>query len=168
MSGHNKKCSVSSVFHFVVLTFRISSFLHLDLSLSSIDHDRFCRQHLVFSLSWCKSLLAGQHKEFTYEFILTSSAVPRSSSVGKKWKFNHTTKRYMHKSKSLLVNETHKILWDFDIQTDHLILARRLNLVIIDNKNPDLPYSWLCRPSGPQSENQRNRIEKSTWIFPEN
>ena len=31
-------------------------------------------------------------------------------------------------------NETHKVLWDFEIQTDHQIPARRPELVII-NKN---------------------------------
>ena len=37
----------------------------------------------------------------------------------------------MHNPASLLENETHKLLWDFDIQTDHLILARRPKLMII-------------------------------------
>ena len=31
----------------------------------------------------------------------------------------------MFNPESVLENETHKILWDFDIQTDHLILAGR-------------------------------------------
>ena len=52
----------------------------------------------------------------------------------KKFKFNHTTKWYTHKPESILENETHKLLWDFEIQTDHLILARRLDLVIINKK----------------------------------
>ena len=43
----------------------------------------------------------------------------------KRLKFNHITKWYMHKSESVRVNETHKILLDFEIQTDHLIPARR-------------------------------------------
>ena len=30
---------------------------------------------------------------------------------------------------------THKLLWDFDIQTDHLISSRRSNLIIINNNN---------------------------------
>ena len=29
----------------------------------------------------------------------------------------------MHKPESVLENETHKILWDFQIQTDHPISA---------------------------------------------
>ena len=33
-----------------------------------------------------------------------------------------------------LENDTHKLLWDFDIQTDHLISTRRPYLIIINNK----------------------------------
>ena len=35
---------------------------------------------------------------------------------------------------SVLENDTHKLLWDFDIQTDHLISTRRPNLIIINKK----------------------------------
>ena len=31
----------------------------------------------------------------------------------------------MHNLEYILENEMHKLLWDFEIQTDHLILARR-------------------------------------------
>ena len=31
-------------------------------------------------------------------------------------------------------DDTHKLLWDFDIHTDHLILARRPDLTIISKK----------------------------------
>ena len=51
----------------------------------------------------------------------------------------------MHKPETFQEHETHKILCDFEIQTDHLILARRPNLVIIDKKE-NLPNSGLCRP----------------------
>ena len=40
----------------------------------------------------------------------------------------------MHKLESVLENDTHKLLRDFDRQTDHLISARRLDLIIINNK----------------------------------
>ena len=39
----------------------------------------------------------------------------------------------MHNPASVLENDTHKLLWDFDIQTDHLISARRPDLIIINN-----------------------------------
>ena len=37
----------------------------------------------------------------------------------------------MHNPAAVLGNETHKLLWDFDIQTDHLISARRPDLIVI-------------------------------------
>ena len=49
----------------------------------------------------------------------------------KPFKFDHTNKWYMHNPASVLENNTHKLLWDFDIHTDHLISARRSDLIII-------------------------------------
>ena len=40
----------------------------------------------------------------------------------------------MHNPESNLENETHKTLWDFEIQTNHLISARRPDLVIVNKK----------------------------------
>ena len=40
----------------------------------------------------------------------------------------------MHKLESILENEVYKINRDFEIQTDHLILARRPDLVLIHEK----------------------------------
>ena len=39
----------------------------------------------------------------------------------------------MHNPAFILENDTHKLLLDFDIQTDHLISARRPDLIIINN-----------------------------------
>ena len=50
----------------------------------------------------------------------------------KKFWFDYITKRYLHKPESVQENEMHKILWDFEIQTDQLNLARKLDLVLID------------------------------------
>ena len=40
----------------------------------------------------------------------------------------------MHNPGPVLENNTHKLLWDFDIYTNHLISARRRNLIIINKK----------------------------------
>ena len=40
----------------------------------------------------------------------------------------------MHNPAPVLENDSHKILWDFSIQTDHLIPARRSDLIIINKK----------------------------------
>ena len=49
----------------------------------------------------------------------------------KNFKFDHFNKWYMHNSTPVLENATHKFLWDFNIQTDHLIPTRRPDLIII-------------------------------------
>ena len=54
--------------------------------------------------------------------------------MSKKFKFDHTNKWYIHNPAPVLENETHKLLWDFNIQTDHLIPARRANLIIINKE----------------------------------
>ena len=40
----------------------------------------------------------------------------------------------MHNPARVLGNDTHKLLWDFDIHTDHQISARRPDLIIINKK----------------------------------
>ena len=39
--------------------------------------------------------------------------------------------QYMNNPASVRESDTHKLLWDFDIQTDHLISVRRPDLIII-------------------------------------
>ena len=50
------------------------------------------------------------------------------------FQFDDTNKWYLHTSAPVQENDTHKLLWDFDIQTDHLISARRPDVIVI-NKN---------------------------------
>ena len=40
----------------------------------------------------------------------------------------------MHNPAAVLVNATHKLLLDYDIQTDHVISARRLKIIVINKK----------------------------------
>ena len=48
---------------------------------------------------------------------------------------NHLiTKWYTLRPESILENEMHKITWDFEIQTDYLISARRPEIVLINMK----------------------------------
>ena len=51
-----------------------------------------------------------------------------------KFKFDQANKLYMHNPAPVLENDTHKLMWYFDIQTDPLISARRPDLVIINKK----------------------------------
>ena len=52
----------------------------------------------------------------------------------KKFKFDQINKWYVHNPAPVLENATHKLLWDFNIHTDHLIPARRPELIIINKK----------------------------------
>ena len=52
----------------------------------------------------------------------------------KNFKFDHAKKWHMHNPTSILEDDTHKLLWDFDIHTDHLISLRRPDLMIIQKK----------------------------------
>ena len=52
----------------------------------------------------------------------------------KKLKLDHKNKIYMHNLKLSRKNETHKILWNVEIQTDYRIPPRRPDLVIFNNK----------------------------------
>ena len=70
----------------------------------------------------------------------------------KKFKFDHANKWYIHNPAPFLKNDTHKLLWDFDIQTDYLISARRPDLIIINKKQKkkkkkeNLQNCRLCCP----------------------
>ena len=76
----------------------------------------------------------------------------------KKFKFDHSNKWYMYKLAPVPENNTHKLLWDFDIQTDHRISARRPDLTIISKKKKkeeNLQNCRLCLPGWPQNKTER-------------
>ena len=54
--------------------------------------------------------------------------------LARKCNFEAGGKWYEHEPESVLENEDYKILWDFSIQTDHVIEVRRPDLVVVDNK----------------------------------
>ena len=64
----------------------------------------------------------------------------------KTFKFDHTNKWYMHNQVPVLEYDTHKLLWDFDIHTDHLISARRPDLIIINKKKRTCKIVELAVP----------------------
>ena len=66
----------------------------------------------------------------------------------KQFKFDHTNKLYIHNPASVLENDTYKLSWYFDVQTDHIFSARRQDLIII-NKKENLQKYELCCPGWP-------------------
>ena len=87
----------------------------------------------------------------------------------KKFKFDHTNKGYMHNPESVPENGTHKILWDFEIQTDHLISARRPDLVIVNNKKTcrilDFAVSADHKARIKERENREISIQRTKQIY---
>ena len=118
----------------------------------------------------CKCRLCGDRDETINHIISKRSKLApkeyktRYNSVGKvihwemckKFKFDHTNKWYMHNPAPVLENNTHKLLWDFDIHKDHLISARRSDLIIINKKKKEnLQNCRLCCPGWPKNKTER-------------
>ena len=78
----------------------------------------------------------------------------------KKFRFDHASKWYMHNPAPVLENNTHKLLWDLDIQTDYIISARRPDLKIINKKKENLQNCRLCCPGRPQNKTERMGKER--------
>ena len=96
----------------------------------------------------CKCRLSGDRDE-TFNHIISECSKlaqkeykARNDWVGKvvhwemcrKFQFDHTNKWYMHNPAPVLENDLHKLLLDFNIQTDHLIPARRPDPIIINKR----------------------------------
>ena len=54
--------------------------------------------------------------------------------LARKCSFEAGDNWYEHEPERLLESEDYKILWDFSIRTDHVIEARRPDLVVVDKK----------------------------------
>ena len=119
-----------------------------------------------------KSRLYGDRDETTnhiseYSKLVQKENKIRHDEVGKlihwelckKFKFDHTNKWFLHNPASVLENETYKLLWNFDIQTNHQISARRPDLIIINNnkKDENLQNCGLCCPGWLQSKIERKK-----------
>ena len=80
-------------------------------------------------MSECSKLA---QKEYKARHDLVGKVIHRE--MWKKFKFDHANKWYMHNPAPGLENDTQKLHGDFDIQTDHLISARRPDFIIINKK----------------------------------
>ena len=55
--------------------------------------------------------------------------------VCRKYGLDTKDRWYEHEPQAVCEKEHYKILWDFPIQTDHVIEARRPDMIIVDKKN---------------------------------
>ena len=66
--------------------------------------------------------------------------------VCRKLVFDLNEKRYKHEPEIVVENDSWKILWDVTIQTDHVIEAERLEIVIIDKTKKECKVIDLACP----------------------
>ena len=91
------------------------------------------------------------------------------SEMCKEFKFDHTNKWYTHNPTSVLENDTYKLLWDFNIKTDHLISARWPDLIMINKKRENLQNCRLFCPGWRQNKTERMwKKRTSTSTLPGN
>ena len=75
--------------------------------------------------------------------------------------FEAGDKWHEHAPESVLENEDYKILWDFSIQTDHVIEARRPDLVVVDMKERSCKIIDFAVPGDSRiKEKEKDKIEK--------
>ena len=68
---------------------------------------------------------------------------------------------YEHEPERVLENEDYKILWDFSVQTDHVIEARRPDLVVVDKKRGTCKIIDFAVPGDSRiEEKETEKIEK--------
>ena len=81
--------------------------------------------------------------------------------LARKCTFEGGDKWYEHESESVLENEDYKILWDFSIQTDHVIEPRRPDFVVVEKKERSYKIIDFTVPgdSGIE-EKEKDEVEK--------
>ena len=81
--------------------------------------------------------------------------------LARKCNFEAGEKWYDHEPESVLENEDYKILWNFSIQTDHVIEARRPDLVVVDKKERSCKIIDFAVPGDRRiEEKEKDKVEK--------
>ncbi|XP_069991778.1 uncharacterized protein [Penaeus vannamei] len=79
----------------------------------------------------------------------------------KRYGLQHERNWYDHTAEKVLENEKVKIIWDFSAQTDHVIQARRPDIVV---KDKEMNHTWIIDITMPgdarTEEKEREKIEK--------
>ena len=76
----------------------------------------------------------------------------------KKFKFDHTKKWSMHNPARVQENNSLKLIWDFDVHTDHLISTNKLGIIIKKKRKKrrqNLQNCRLCSPGWQQNKTER-------------
>ena len=111
---------------------------HIKVRIDNTQRNRRCRlcgdrDETINHVSECSKLAQEEYKTW-HDWVDKMI----QWELCKKLKFDHTIKWYMYNPESFLLNKTDKLIRDFEIQTDHVILVKWPDLVII-NKTKNLP-----------------------------
>ena len=113
---------------------------HIKARIDKTQQNNICRlcgdrdEMITHIISKCSKLAQNEYKT-RHEWVGKGIHL----ELCKKFKFEPMNKWYMHNSESVLENKIHKLLWDFEIQTDYLISARWPDLIIIKKRK------WTCK-----------------------
>ena len=80
--------------------------------------------------------------------------------------FQVTDKWYTHETESVVENDYYKILWDFDVQTDHEISARRPDLIIINKEKKTCQIVDFAIPADNniiKKEKEKEKYQDLKW-----
>ena len=66
----------------------------------------------------------------------------------------------MHKPETVIENQTHKILLDFEIQMDHLIPARKPDLFLINWKKITCHQVYFAVPMNHRMKERKQKMDK--------
>ena len=80
--------------------------------------------------------------------------------LARKCNFEAGDKWYEHELESVSENEDYKISWDFSIQTDHIMEARRPDLVVVDKKRICKIIDFAVPGDSRIAEKEKDKREK--------
>ena len=82
-------------------------------------------------------------------------------SICKKYSLPHTEKWYDHRAEPVVENEQVKLLWDFNIQTDKVIEARRPDLLLVNKQTRECQIIDVAIPGDTRViKKEEEKIEK--------
>ena len=70
----------------------------------------------------------------------------------------------MHNPESVSENEKYKLLWDFELHTDHLILARRTELVMVNKEKRTCQREDFVAPADRQLSKIKEREKREKYL----
>ena len=88
-------------------------------------------------------------------------------NLAKKYGFPHCDQWYQHVAEPVLENENTKLLWDFNIYTDHVIEARRPDIVVVRKDVSECLVVDIAVPGDVRVEEKEEEKLRNTEIFAE-